>query len=140
MVLNQPDRQRAEGVRDYILLSFLFHTGARVQEALDVRPQDIRFEAPPCVPLFGQGRKERLCPLWPETAAAIKGLLRRQPRAETEPSFVNRYGRPLAASGVRFKLAELRGSRGKGLSVPGEGADHSPHLSSCRRRPVGKLG
>jgi integrase/recombinase XerC len=106
VVLNQPDRRRPEGFRDYVLLSFLFHTGARIQEALDVRPQDIRFEAPPCVRLFGKGRKERLCPLWPETAAALKVLLRRQPRADTEPVFVNRYGNPLGASGVRFKLAE----------------------------------
>jgi len=106
VILNQPDCRRAEGFRDYVLLSFLFHTGARIQEALNVRPQDIRFEGPPCVRLFGKGRKERICPLWPETAAALKDLLRRQPRAETEPLFVNRYGKPLGASGVRFKLAE----------------------------------
>ena len=30
----------------------------------------------------------------------------RQPRAADEPIFVNRYGVPLGASGVRFKLAQ----------------------------------
>jgi hypothetical protein len=32
--------------------------------------------------------------------------LMRQPRAADEPIFVNRYGVPLGASGVRFKLAQ----------------------------------
>jgi site-specific recombinase XerD len=35
----------------------------------------------------------------------LKALLRRQPRADHEPVFVNCYGRPLGAAGVRFKLA-----------------------------------
>lgn len=34
----------------------------------------------------------------------LKALLRRQPRPDDEPVFVNRYGRPLGAAGVRFKL------------------------------------
>jgi site-specific recombinase XerD len=35
----------------------------------------------------------------------LKKLLERQPRASNERVFVNRYGEPLGASGVRFKLA-----------------------------------
>jgi site-specific recombinase XerD len=106
VILRQPDRQTLEGQRDHALLTFLYNTGARIQEALDVRPQDVRFEAPPCVKLFGKGRKERLCPLWPETARLLKALLNRQPRADSEAIFVNRYGQALGASGVRFKLTQ----------------------------------
>jgi site-specific recombinase XerD len=36
----------------------------------------------------------------------LKALLRRQPRAHEEPIFVNRYGQPLGAAGVRFKLKQ----------------------------------
>lgn len=36
----------------------------------------------------------------------LRSLLHRRPRREDEPLFVNRYGAPLGASGVRFKLAE----------------------------------
>jgi site-specific recombinase XerD len=61
---------------------------------------------PPVSAFKGKGRKERLCPLWPETVSLLRSLLRRQPRAADEPIFVNRYGVPLGASGVRFKLAE----------------------------------
>jgi site-specific recombinase XerD len=103
-ILQQPDRLSLEGQRDHALLAFLYNTGARIQEALDVCPRAIRFEAPAHVELLGKGRKSRICPLWPETVDVLKALLRRHPRADHEPVFVNRYGQPLGAAGVRFKL------------------------------------
>jgi integrase/recombinase XerD len=48
----------------------LFNTGARVQELLDIRAGDLQLAPPASVLLRGKGRKERLCPLWPETADA----------------------------------------------------------------------
>jgi site-specific recombinase XerD len=105
-ILKQPDRSKAQGQRDHTLFAVLYNTGARIQEALDVRPSDIRFDSPAQVRLFGKCRKERICPLWPETVALLKALLKRQPRAEQEPIFVNCYGRPLGAAGVRFKLKQ----------------------------------
>lgn len=103
-ILNQPDRATAEGQRDHVLLSFLYNTGARIQEALNVCPGALRLDPPTQVRLFGKGRKERICPLWPETVDLIHALLRRQPRGPDEPIFLNRFGRPLGAAGARFKL------------------------------------
>jgi len=105
-ILREPDRSSLEGQRDHALLAFLYNTGARIQEALDVCPRAIRFESPAQVELLGKGRKSRICPLWPETTEVLKALLKRQPRPETEPIFVNRYGQPLGAAGVRFKLKQ----------------------------------
>jgi site-specific recombinase XerD len=105
-ILAQPDRSTLVGQRDHVLLSLLYNTGARIQEALDLCPQAIRFDAPACVRLYGKGRKERISPLWPETVALLKSLLERTPRPADAPLFVNRYGKPLSASGVRFKLAD----------------------------------
>ncbi len=105
-ILREPDRSSLEGQRDHALLAFLYNTGARIQEALDVCPQAIRFESPAQVELLGKGRKSRICPLWPETADVLKALLKRRPRADNEPIFVNRYGQPLGAAGVRFKLKQ----------------------------------
>jgi site-specific recombinase XerD len=34
-ILAQPDRSTIEGQRDHALFSFLYNTGARIQEALD---------------------------------------------------------------------------------------------------------
>ena len=105
-ILREPDLSNLEGQRDHALLAFLYNTGARVQEALDVCPRAIRFESPAQVELLGKGRKRRICPLWPETVDVLRALLRRQPRADEDPIFVNRYGQPLGAAGVRFKLKQ----------------------------------
>ena len=103
-ILRQPDQSKPEGQRDHALLAFLYNTGARIQEALNVCPQAIRFESPAQVELFGKGRKTRICPLWPETVDLLRALLKRQPCADNKPIFVNCYGQPLGAAGVRFKL------------------------------------
>lgn len=105
-ILAQPNRNTLEGQRDHALLAFLYNTGARIQEALDLCSSAIRFTAPASVRLIGKGRKERICPLWPETVQLLRSLLARQPRLADQPLFVNRYGQPLGASGVRFKLAQ----------------------------------
>jgi integrase/recombinase XerC len=106
LIVSRIKTHSPEGQRDHVLFNFLYNTGARIQEALDVCPRDIRFDAPPCVRLFGKGRKERLCPLWPETVTLLRALLRHQPRPDDQPVFISRYGRPLGASGVRYKLAQ----------------------------------
>jgi site-specific recombinase XerD len=112
-ILDQPNRSRIEGQRDHVLLAVLYNTGARVQEALNITPRALRLESPLHVRLFGKGRKERICPLWPETVALLKAFLRKQPRGEDETIFVNRYGRPLGAAGVRFKLKHYLEAAGR---------------------------
>jgi site-specific recombinase XerD len=125
-VLRQPDRSTLEGQRDHALLALLYNTGARIQEALNVCPQAIRFESPAHVRLLGKGRKVRICPLWPETVGLLNALLKRQPRRDDEPMFVNRYGEPLGAAGVRFKLKQYVQAAGK--QVPSLTRKHvTPH-------------
>jgi len=105
-ILAQPDRTTLRGQRDHALLALLYNTGARIQELLDLRPSDVRLDPPAQVQVVGKGRKERICPIWQETAALLAALLERQPRAPEERIFVNRYGGPLTASGVRFRLRQ----------------------------------
>lgn len=124
-ILRQPNRSSLEGQRDHALLAFLYNTGARIQEVLDVCPRAIRFESPAQVELLGKGRKSRICPLWPETVDLLKALLKRQPRADDEPIFVNRYGHPLGAAGVRFKLSQYVQAA----------AQHVPSLAKKRVTP-----
>jgi len=116
-ILAQPDRTKLEGQRDHALLALLYNTGARIQEALDLCPRAIHLESPAYVRLYGKGKKERLCPLWPETAELIATLLDRNSRSEEEPIFVNRYGQPLGAAGVRYKLRQYVQAASK--QVPG---------------------
>jgi integrase/recombinase XerD len=108
VVLSAVDRTTADGRRDYALLATMFNTGARVQEILDLRPSDLQLIKPLQLRLVGKGRKERLCPLWPETAELLRSLLSesgRDPRS-TEPLFRNHRGEPLTRFGVRYLLAK----------------------------------
>lgn len=125
-ILAQPDRSKTEGRRDHLLLAILYNTGARIQEALNLSPGALRVESPFQVRLFGKGRKERVCPLWPETVALLKDFLKRHPRAEGDPIFVNRYGHPLGAAGVRFKLKQYVAAAAKEVSSLGR-KQVSPH-------------
>ena len=61
-----------------------------------------------------KGQKERISPIWPETAELLAALLRRHPRQADESLFVNRYGEPLTASGFRFRLRQyVKGAAGQ---------------------------
>lgn len=107
-VLNAIDRATRQGRRDYALLATMFNTGARVQELLDIRAYDLQLTKPFQVRLFGKGRKERLCPLWPQTAALLSDLCaenRLDPRAPVHV-FLNHRGKPLTRFGVRYILAK----------------------------------
>ena len=107
-VLSAVDRTTADGRRDYVLLATMFNTGARVQEILDLRPCDLQLLKSPRVRLLGKGRKERLCPLWPQTAELLRFLLAesRMDPGSTEPLFRNHRGEPLTRFGVRYILAK----------------------------------
>ena len=100
VILKQPDRRSALGLRDHTILLFMYNTGARVSEALAVRLQDLSLVRPRQVRLYGKGKKERLCPLWNETAAAIKQLVKLRHTPSEEPIFRNRHGEPLTRDGV----------------------------------------
>jgi site-specific recombinase XerD len=107
-VLAAIDRSTTNGRRDYALLASMFNTGARVQEIVALRVADLRVEAPPHLRLFGKGRKERICPLWPQTAELLHSLLaERSTQARADQSvFVNHRGGTLTRFGVRYILAK----------------------------------
>jgi len=102
------DTDTVQGRRDDALLSFLYNTGARVQEALDVRACDLHVDSPPHVLLRGKGQKERECPLWRDTVERLRRVvldLRLDPKASA-PIFTNRNGRALTRFGVRYILTK----------------------------------
>ena len=105
-MLDAADRTTPAGRRDYTLLLALFNTGARVQEIVGVRPYDLQLVRPLQVRLRGKGRKERFCPLWPETAEALQALITENgvDGEATEPLFRNHRGQPLTRFGVRYIL------------------------------------
>jgi site-specific recombinase XerD len=102
-LFNSIDRTTALGRRDYALFAFMFNTGVRVQEALDLAVGDIRWEAPPQVRIHGKGSKTRICPLWPTTTRLLQQLVRERDAADARV-FTNARGRPMTRYGVRYLL------------------------------------
>ena len=62
-------------LRDHALLLFLYNTGARVQEAADLRAGHLDLGEYPVARLHGKGGKWRACPLWRQTAQLLFELL-----------------------------------------------------------------
>jgi len=105
-ILAQIDRQSIWGRRDYVLLALMFNTGARVHEIVALQTTDLRLTAPPSVKFLGKGRRERICPLWPETAQLLQQHL-----ADTgldaqnaQALFQNHRGTQLTRFGARLIL------------------------------------
>jgi site-specific recombinase XerD len=101
-LLAQPDRRTARGVRDHALLLFLYNTGARISEALSVRMSDLCLTRPRQVRLHGKGGRDRICPLWKETTAAIQHITPEPP--DDALLFRNARGQPLTRDGVAYLL------------------------------------
>lgn len=103
-IVAQVDRASPAGRRDAALLQFLYNTGARAQEVVDLRLPAVRFNHPAQVRILGKGRKERLCPLWPETISLIRDMLRDRTLQGHEdlPLFLNATGRALTRFGLRY--------------------------------------
>jgi site-specific recombinase XerD len=91
------------GIRDRALLLLLYNTGARVSEIVALRLTDLRLDDSAQVKLLGKGKKERSCPLWPETVAAVEAYLKqRDPiKPDTERVFLNANGSPITRFGIR---------------------------------------
>lgn len=115
-LLAAPDRKTEQGERDYIILAFLYNTGARVEEAASLKIMDLSLpdrknKGVPMVTIVGKGNKTRRCPLWDNTAKLLKGLV--SGRDESEYVFINRYGNRL----TRFGIYELVRKYAKAIMV-----------------------
>ena len=105
-IINMPDQRTPDGWRDYTLLLFLYNCGARVSEAAGLRWDDLQLIAPRHVRLFGKGKKERLLPLWSETANALHRLRGIGHGADRQYVFLNRHGQPMTRDGIAYVLAK----------------------------------
>jgi len=103
-MLDSVDPQARNARRDYALLLFLYNTGARAQEVVDLKLDDLSLQSVYQVQLTGKGGKQRNCPLWPETVAALKEVLQQRPPhgRESASVFLNAKGEPLTRFGLRY--------------------------------------
>ena len=102
-LLSAPDRSGSMGRRHATLILFLYNTGARVEEAISLTAERVHLEKPPHVRLMGKGSKERLVPLWEETARTLSDQIAEQGTTDQSEAliFVNRRGERLARTNER---------------------------------------
>jgi len=97
-LLQQPDRRTPLGVRDHALLLFLYNSGARADEAAKLTVGCLSVGTSASVRILGKGNKLRICPLWPETATALRALI--AGRDPPHSVFRGRTGEALTRFGV----------------------------------------
>ena len=105
-LLDAPDPSSASGLRDRAMLHLAFAAGLRVSELVGLRLDQLERGPAPCLHVMGKGRRERVLPLWKETAAAITAWLRARPPDSDPELFLNAAGRPMTRSGFEYILAK----------------------------------
>ena len=129
LLLSKIDLKTSGGRRDAVLLSFLYDSGARVQELCDLTPRDLRLDQPAHVLLSGKGKKKRIVPLMANTVHLLQqhlkenGLLMEHCR--DRPLFTNRFKTQITRSGVRYIL--LKYVQRSGIERPRKTDTISPH-------------
>src|SRR5262249_8005809 len=105
-VLSAPDVNTWAGRRDRVLFAVMYNTGARVSEALGLRQNDLNADqGGRSLRIRGKGRKERVVPLWKQTAQVLIEWLKCLGPSADGSLFPNARGRPLSRSGVEDRLA-----------------------------------
>jgi integrase/recombinase XerD len=104
LVLDEARPRDPRGLRDAALLLFLYNTGARVSEALQLRWSDLVTEGPRQVRLHGKGGRDRLCPLWKQTTRLLRQLRQQTAPAPEGAVFLSARGQPLTRDGVAYLL------------------------------------
>ena len=103
-LLDAPTPTTRLGVRDRAMLHLAFAAGLRVSELIGLRRDEAQLHPDPSIHVRGKGRRERVLPLWKETAAALRAWCALRGDASTPEVFVSARGRPLTRSAVQYML------------------------------------
>jgi integrase/recombinase XerD len=104
-LLDAPDTRTVSGLRDRAMLHLAFAAGLRVSELITLRMDQLDQQTFATIHVMGKGRRERVLPLWKETAVAIKKWL--AVRCNGDPElFHNAAGCAMTRSGFEYILAK----------------------------------
>lgn len=122
-VLNSPDLQRRDGIRDRAMLHLCVSAGLRVSELVGLPLHAIEMQPSPNVRIQGKGRRERLLPLWKQTAADLRAWLTVRGNPPATELFVNARDQPMTRTGFDYVLR-------KHVNVASE------HCSSLKKKRI----
>ncbi len=103
-LLNAPDLQRRDGIRDRAMLHLCFSAGLRVSELVGLPLQALEWQPSPQVRIHGKGRRERQLPLWKQTAVDLRAWLAVRGQPPVAELFVNARDQPMTRSGFEYIL------------------------------------
>ncbi len=105
LIMERIDAAGRNGIRDKALLLLMYNTGARVQEIVDLKLEDLRLDTASQIKLTGKGKKQRVIPLWQDTIEALSDyILVRKPKLEDEHHlFLNDRGESITLYWCRRK-------------------------------------
>lgn len=122
-ILQQPDKKRFSGQRDYTMLLVAFDCGLRLMELLTLRIDNIDF-GQNLLKVVGKGNKERVVPFGRSVRFALATYLERRGELETNVCFVSELGVQMTTRSFQIALKQY----GKAAKVTGVRV--SPH--TCR--------
>jgi len=126
-LLDAPDPSTLSGIRDRAMLHLTFAAGLRVSELVGLRLDQIDRQTMSGVHIIGKGRRERVLPLWKETAAAVKAWLKVRPANAAPELFLNVRAQAMTRSGFEYILEKhVAIAARKAPSIAGKGV--SPHV------------
>lgn len=99
-VLAAPDRTTRPGRHDHTLPLVAFHTGLRVSELTGLTIADVHVGPGPHLRRHGKGRKDRVTPLTPQRAKAVRVWIAERAGHDGDPLFPTRRGTALSPDAV----------------------------------------
>ncbi len=109
-IITSVDEQSRQGKRDRAVLELLYGSGLRISELINLKINDIEFEAG-FIRILGKGGKQRLVPLGEYAREALEAYIDDKTRSPLagQPSFVfvNKSGRRLSRVGL-WKIVRKR--------------------------------
>ncbi|MEY9633394.1 integrase/recombinase XerD [Bradyrhizobium japonicum] len=105
-LLDAPDASTVSGIRDRAMLHLAFAADMRVSELVGLRLDQIDRQTMSSVHILGKGRRERVLPLWKQTAAAVKAWLKVRPVTDAPELFFNARAQAMTRSGFEYILTK----------------------------------
>ena len=106
-ILDAPDLGNPFGIRDRAMIYLAYAAGLRASELVNMRLEQLQFNPSPVIHIHGKGRKERVIPLWKQTASALRAWIAVRAKTTTALEiFVNSQGYPITRSGFKYILSK----------------------------------
>ena len=102
LLLEQPNLNQKNGLRDLLILSLLYDTGARVQELIDIKIKDIRLDNPSIIRLYGKGAKVREVPIMSNTKKLLKEYIAKNQKDINQYLFESSTHKKFSRKGICY--------------------------------------